>query len=247
MKTLKNIIVLCLFSLLLPLSVQAQTPSNAGASVGSTVPAAVDAIWTTDPVLLKLTGFYANTTNFTATFKQVVNTKSPKRTFKRGGKVYFKRPVMMRWDYSSPETVYYISNGKDLWLYEVEEASAMRMNVSDSELFSSLGFLTGSAKLSESFNPEVKAVGADGIATVKLVPKEKNGTYRSLTVQVKTSTGEVVETEVEDPLGNKSRIRFESPVYDEIPAASFEFKVPKGVKVQDLSNPEASTDKAGKK
>jgi len=211
------------------------TPA-AVAPVASTASVASPAsAWDTDPVLARLNAFYAGTTDFSASFKQVVTTKSPKRTFRRGGKVYFKRPGMMRWDYTEPDIVNYVSAGGLLWAYDSEDGSAIKMNVADSDLYSALGFLSGTTKLSDSFVPEVTAAAVAGHSTVKLVPVKSAGSYRHVVLTVRNETGEVVETEVVDPVGNVSRIRFESVNYVAIPESAFKFVVPAGVKVQDLT------------
>ncbi len=191
--------------------------------------------WQTSPVLARLDAFYAATTDFSASFRQVVNTKSPKRTFRRGGQVYFKRPGMMRWDYTDPDVVNYVSAGGFLWAYDSEDGSAIKMNVADSDLYSALGFLSGTTKLSDSFIPEVSVAQSPGYSTVKLVPVKAVGAYRHVVLTVRDETGEVVETEVVDPVGNVSRIRFESMKYVAIPESAFKFVVPPGVKVQDLT------------
>lgn len=207
--------------------------------------ASSSASWQKDPVLILLNSFYEKTTDFKADFKQVVNTKSPKRTFKRSGTVFFKRPGLMRWDYKVPEAVYYVSDGTILWAYDSEDRSAVKMNVKDSDLYSSLGFLSGTSRLADSFYARVGASDVDGFSSVDLVPVDGSeaGNYKSLVLKVSRATGEVVETEIVDPMGNKSRIKFEAMTYAPVPATAFQFKVPAGVSVQDLTK-EAPTSGA---
>ncbi len=208
---------------------QAADARPAAASVPTPTP------WDTNPVLSRLNAFYSATTDFSATFKQVVNTKSPKRTFRRGGQVYFKRPGLARWDYTEPDVVNYVSAGGYLWVYDSEDGSAIKMNIADSDLYSALGFLSGTTRLSESFVPEVTASPTAGMSTVKLVPVKASGSYKHVVLTVSDSTGEVVETEIVDPVGNVSKIRFESVRYITVPESAFKFVVPPGVKVQDLT------------
>jgi len=215
---------------------QPQPSSRQPAAVPSP---SVQASWQSDPVLVQLNSFYEKTTDFKADFRQVVNTKSPKRTFKRSGTVFFKRPGLMRWDYKVPEAVYYVSDGTILWAYDSEDRSAVKMNVKDSDLYSSLGFLSGTSRLADSFLARVGASDVEGFASVSLVPVDGSdaGNYQSLVLKVNRATGEVVETEITDPMGNKSRIRFQAMTYAPVPASAFEFKVPSGVSVQDLTKP----------
>lgn len=187
------------------------------------------------PAVVSLEAFYHDTTDYKAKFKQVVTTKSPKRRFNRSGVVYFKRPGMMRWDYSVPDQVFYVSNGNALWSYDVEEGIAYKMDVGKSRLFQALGFLTGTASIYETFRVEAGRVQPDGRVRVNLYPKDHNGDFKRVTLFVNPANGAVNETEVEDPLGNLSSISFIEPSVEPLPVSGFDFKVPQGVRVQDLS------------
>jgi hypothetical protein len=47
----------------------------------------------------------------------------------------------MRWDYTQPDKVYYVSDGDILWSYEVAtDGVVYKMGVRDSELYDSLKF-----------------------------------------------------------------------------------------------------------
>jgi len=185
-------------------------------------------------ILARVTAFYARTTDFKATFKQVVRTRSPKRTFTRSGTVWFQRPNRMRWDYQVPDKVHYVSDGEVLWSYDVEEAVAYRLPVKDSELYQALGFLTGTNRLAEAFDGVEQAPTASGLVPVVLTPRQPSSSYQSITLFVDAATGETRETEVLDPLGNVSRVRFEEPSYLKLPSTGFTFIVPAGVRVQEL-------------
>jgi outer membrane lipoprotein-sorting protein len=66
-------------------------------------------------------------------------------------------------------------------------------------------------------------------------PKDDNDTsYRFVTLFVDPATGQVHQTEVEDPVGNISHLWFEKPSLKRLPESGFNFKVPKGVKVEDI-------------
>jgi outer membrane lipoprotein carrier protein len=187
-------------------------------------------------ILAKVQAFYARTTDFKASFKQVVRTRSPKRTFTRSGTVWFQRPNRMRWDYQVPDKVHYVSDGEVLWSYDVEEAVAYRLPVKDSELYQALGFLTGTTRLADSFDGVEQPATAGGLVPVILTPRQPSGSYQSITLFVDPATGETRETEVLDPLGNISRVRFDDPTFGPLPASGFTFKVPAGVRVQELGS-----------
>ena len=67
-----------------------------------------------------------------------------------------------------------------------------------------------------------------------LTPRQPSSSYQSITLFVDAATGETRETEVLDPLGNVSRVRFEEPSYLKLPSTGFTFIVPAGVRVQEL-------------
>lgn len=177
---------------------------------------------------------YEQVSDFQASFRQVVTTRSPRRTFTRSGTVWFKRPGKMRWDYEVPDRVHYVSDGDVLWSYDVAEATAWRLPVRHSDLYHALGFLTGSARLAEVFEATVGPARSDGLVPLRLTPRQATDAYRAVTLFVDPRTGETRETEVEDPIGNLSRIRFDNPSFAPLPDSGFIFRPPKGVTVKDL-------------
>lgn len=187
-------------------------------------------------LVARVQAFYDGVTDYRASFRQVVQRRSPRRTFTRSGTVYFKKPGMMRWDYKVPDAVHYVSDGQVLWSYDVAEGVAFRMPIADSDLFHALGFLTGTARLADVFDATGGAPAADGLASVRLVPKGGESGYRAVTLFADPATGEVRQTEVEDPVGNVSHLWFDQPSYRALPAKGFAFKVPAGVRVEEIGS-----------
>ncbi len=185
-------------------------------------------------VLARVQAFYEKTTDYRASFRQVVTTRSPRRTFTRRGTVYFKKPGMMRWDYQTPDEVYYVSDGEVLWSYEVEEGVAYRLPVRRSDLFEALRFLTGAGDLTRDFEAEVLRPAESGLVPVRLTPRGDERMFRSVTLFVDPKTGETRETEVVDPTGNVSHLWFEGASYGPLPAEGFRFRPPEGVRVQEI-------------
>lgn len=200
------------------------------------VPPPVPATWNADALVAKVQAFYDQVTDYSASFRQVVKRRSPRRTFTRSGTVYFKKPGMMRWDYKVPDQVHYVSNGSVLSSYDVAEGVVFRMSVAGSELFQSLGFLTGTARLSEVFDATAGEPVDGGLVPVRLVPRAGDANYRSVTLFVDPATGETRRTEVEDPVGNLSHLWFDDPSFKPLPAKGFDFKVPAGVRVEEIGS-----------
>ncbi len=204
----------------------AMAQEGAGAKPGESPEAAA--------LMSRVQARYEQVTDFQASFRQVVTSRSPRRTFTRSGTVWFKRPGKMRWDYQVPDRVHYVSDGEVLWSYDVAEGTAWRLPVRNSDLYHALGFLTGTARLAEVFEGTVGPARPDGLVPLRLVPRQATDAYRAVTLFVDPRTGDTRETEVEDPIGNLSRIRFENPSFAPLPDSGFAFRPPKGVTVKDL-------------
>ena len=73
-----------------------------------------------EKILEKLEVRY-NTADFSADFFQESTLKALDITDTASGKVWFKHPGMMRWEYKTPENYAIISDGKNLWIYRPED------------------------------------------------------------------------------------------------------------------------------
>ncbi|MEE2780347.1 MAG: outer membrane lipoprotein carrier protein LolA [Myxococcota bacterium] len=194
-----------------------------------------------DQVIDGIQGFYGSVTDFKAEFHQVVRRKHLPRPLRRQGMVYFKKPGMMRWDYTQPDKVLYVSDGNILWAYEPAEKVAHKLRVQGSELYSSLKFLFGQGKLREEFDLAIEPA-RDGLISLRLVPKEPQSGYKSLVLRVDPTTWEIRVTEMVDPLDTVSEITFKGPVYAPLKDAGFRFQPPAGTRVEDLSAEAASPE-----
>jgi len=186
-------------------------------------------------IVNKVQEFYDRTSDFRASFKQVVRTKSPKRTFTRKGVCYFKKPGMMRFDYKEPEEVYYVSDGTVLWAYEVSEGVAYRMDIGSSDLGFAFKFLLGLGNLQEDFDSKVVQKEGSRLVQIVLTPKKEQSYFSSLVLFVDPDTFETKETEVVDKGGNVSHLWFYDVTYTPVALETFKFTPPSGVKIEDFS------------
>ena len=182
-------------------------------------------------------GFYMERADFAAEFTQEIERPNlPDRPLKKRGRVFFKKPGLMRWDYLEPDKVFYISDGEVLWNYIPESALAYKLLVKDSELFYALRFLYGEGDLKADF---LVSAGAPegGLSRLILKPRKDEQSFQEVHLLADPETFEIKETIVIDPAGNASRIRFTKLSYSPLKTKDFRFEAPKGVRVEDLSNP----------
>jgi len=192
-----------------------------------------------DSVVEGVQARYAKVTDFKARFTQVVTRKHLPRPRVNKGKVFFKRPGMMRWDYTSPEKVYYISDGEVLWSYQPEDKLAYKMRVKESELYQALKFLFGQGELRKDFNVSL-GEQREGKIQLVLHPKVAQSNYKKIHLFVDQKTFDIKTTELVDPLDNVSRVTFDKVTYEELNPKAFSFKPPAGVRVEDLARPTQS-------
>ena len=183
--------------------------------------------------------FYAEKPGVQVEFTQVIRKKYQPTALKgkeRKGIAFFMKPGFMRWDYQIPEQVFYVSDGVTLWVYEPAENVAYKGRVEGTQLFSAMKFLFGSGKLMEEFHVTLGASEKEGQEVV-LKSREGEGAFRSITLLVNPATFEIQQTTVEDPLGDRSVIRFDSIRYGGIENPEwFKWTPGKDVRVEELSS-----------
>ncbi len=152
------------------------------------------------------------------------------------GKVYIKKPDLMRWDYEEPERQYYIADGENIWFYQPEDnqvtVGKITPELRRSPLFS---FLSGVSGLTEHFRVAYAPAGtkpSPGAYLLELTPRQVTGNIEKVLLVVDAETYRITETRVFDALGNVTLIRL-SRVEENVRLNDrvFEFKPPQGVEI----------------
>ena len=190
---------------------------------------------TASDVATSIESFYVDKKDIRALFTQEVRKPGRRRVIRKSGKVFFKRPGQMRWDYRKPERIHYISDGKVLWSYQAEDALVTRLDVHNSELYHQTRYLFGQGNLRSDFELSLSQEVVDGQVGLVLTPKRKSRDFKTLTLWVASDSGEIRSTVLIDPYDNESRVTFATIQYKVLDETVFEFTPPKGVTVRDLS------------
>jgi len=140
--------------------------------------------------------FYDQTTTLQAEFEQTRYTRLYDRYDRAKGKVVFKKPGMMRWDYAAPNGQVFVSNGKKLLIYQPPEPGEKRGQlieraVDEDQLPSAFSFLIGSGNLANDF--EVRMLEHDNEKfqdgyVLQLIPRRPTPNYEQLVFYVRTLT-----------------------------------------------------------
>jgi len=155
------------------------------------------------------------------------------------GTVSIKKPGKMRWEYNAPDRQILVSNDQALWLYLPDEQQVTKMKVQS--IYSSNTpalFLAGRGQLTESFTIK-KVTEIDGVYIVELIPRDKAQNLTKMVLLADKKNFQIIGSRVYDNLGNKTEMIFSdirrNPALDD---ATFQFEVPKGVELIDLSSME---------
>lgn len=185
--------------------------------------------------------YYKETKDFQAEFTQVYTDVAAGEKKTNWGKVYFKKPGKMRWDYYESEELgerkkTLVSDGELFWVYELEFKQVFKQCLEDSQLPTSLKFLMGEGNLVEDFDIEFSDASTASAPELILEPKKPTPKYKKVHFRVDPERYRVAKTTVFDPYGNTNEINFGEPRLNQnLPDSGFAFEPPEGAR---LLNPE---------
>ncbi len=214
--------------------VAAPTPAPVAAPAPSPSPASPNGAITADQVAQRIQEFYDRTTNFQADFTQV----SINRLYgqeQRSGRVIFRKPGRMRWNYAAPNNDVIVSNGTTLWAYQADERQAIQQTLTQSQMPTALAFLTGVGRLTDSFR--FRLLDANQFQypngyVLELRPTSPQPTYERIVFYVDRTTFQVARTVVIDAQGNRNQFTFTRPqVNVDVPDSTFNWTPPAGTSI----------------
>jgi outer membrane lipoprotein carrier protein len=171
------------------------------------------------------------------------------------GRVFFARPGRMRWEYQSPETKLFVSDGRILWFYVPQDRTATRQSVKQSDDWRTpLALLTGQVKLSRLCGRIEMAGGpplSGGVVVLSCWPRgeasspagragqqdapsplEPGSGFTKVLLEVNPASGQLNDVRVEQPGGVELEFRFGAWQMDPaLPGSLFEFEPPPGVAI----------------
>lgn len=173
--------------------------------------------------------FYEQTQAMRAKFHQVVTDKQGRKVQEVDGEMLLKRPNKFRWDYNQPFEQQIISDGKQVWLYDVDLAQVTVRALGKALGSSPAALLAGGDNIDKSFKL-VNAPSKDGLDWVSANPKDKESGFEKILLGFKDN--KLQEMSLVDGFGHNTTIVFSqlevNPVLND---KSFLFLPPKGVDV----------------
>lgn len=187
------------------------------------------------PMLAKADGisslkkFYAETQGMRADFYQLVTDKQGRKVQEVHGQMQLQRPNKFRWDYEKPFEQQIISDGKQVWLYDVDLAQVTVRELSKALGSSPAALLAGEDSLDKNFKL-VNAYRKDDLDWVSTNPKDADSGFNKISLGFKAD--KLQQMDLVDSFGHQTKIVFSKPENNPVfNAKTFLFKPPKGVDV----------------
>jgi len=185
----------------------------------------------------RVQAFYAQTRDFSASFRQHYTYVALGRTEDSEGVVRVKKPGLFFYDKATPEKRTLYLQGKTLWIWRPDDQEAqVKRNFGGDQLSSAFTFLWGKGDLLKEFAPKAVAVPAglpkgDGLELTPLKPTP--GVQKLLFVVGKD--GQVLASVVTNSQSDVNQIVFSEAKIDQgLPDSLFQFAPPQGAYVQEF-------------
>jgi outer membrane lipoprotein carrier protein len=185
-----------------------------------------------DGVIASLQDRYDRLNSFSCDFTQVQWNKALNRKEEESGRVFMKKPGMMRWAYETPETKLFIAKGGVFIFYLPGENQVQRYEAKNTTTLSAPTlFLAGAGNLEREFHiafVESELPGVPGDAyELELLPRTGEENFESLILAVNRNSFLVERLVMIDLLGNRAEFIFEN-IRENAPVAEslFDFEMP---------------------
>lgn len=153
--------------------------------------------------------YYEGTRTFAGDFEQEVHWRRGAEVRLSKGRVYFKKPGLMRWEYTWPEKLLIVVDRLNVYLYSPRDKQVMVFPTGKAlSPKVTLGFMTGKGNLLRDFKIISSEKLPSGKVALTVVPREENPQVARLTLVADPKTGAISEIWFWDHLGNLTKIRF---------------------------------------
>ena len=190
----------------------------------------------TAEIIRKLESKYNNAA-IKAGFSQESTLEAMDITDRATGRVWFKHPGMMRWEYETPDEHAIITDGETLWIHRPADNQVV---VGDALAYFGNGkgasFLSNIELIKEEFAVEQLPSQKPGFYTLKLTPREKTLDLKQILLHIEKESFLIRHVVTQNAYEDKTRITFETIEFPEsIPSGKFQFDMPPGADVMEMA------------
>ena len=151
--------------------------------------------------------FYQSTQSLQADFEQIVSDTRGKIIEKSTGNLIISRPDKFILEYIEPAEQKYISNGKTIWIYDVELEQVSIKHIEDGIGDSPALLLSSNTNIYNHYTVSDVEVGkSDGLAWVQLLAKKPEMTFERVLLAFKGNT--LMQMTMHDSFGQITELKF---------------------------------------
>ena len=186
-----------------------------------------------DELISQLQRKYESLQSFSADFEQMFQGGGVE--LRESGVVKMKKPGKMYWEYQQPTPKLFIADGKKSYFYLPQDNQVIVSDLDLDNASTPLLFLVGKGKIQEDFQVELEEAEKplqDENLLVRLTPKQPQGGYSHLMLEIDPSTYLIYRLIVIEPIGNRNEYimkNFRENI--RISDRQFRFELPKDVEV----------------
>lgn len=174
--------------------------------------------------------------DFSARFDQRSTLAAMQISDTASGKVFFKHPGMMRWEYIKPDPQTIITNGEDLWIYRPLDNQVM---VGKAPAYFGGGkgasFLSNIQHIRVHFDVSLETADPEGFHILKLLPKQKRADLSEVFLHMEARSAVVVRIVTRNAYGDETRIQLTGHRFGQnLNKSMFHFVIPKQTDVLQL-------------
>lgn len=184
----------------------------------------------------RMQAFYEKTKDFRAAFRQDYTYKSFKKTQTSTGKVVFKKPALMRWEYETPAPKTFVLASDKVYVHDPDAMTLTKANAGTDKLSASVTFLWGKGKLTDEFYAAKKECKSCKGTLLELTPLRPDPRFQKVLFEVDPASAQVMKSIVIDPDGSENAISFTSlELNTGVEDAFFKLAPPAGTQMVDLT------------
>ncbi|MFQ5329976.1 MAG: outer membrane lipoprotein chaperone LolA [Thermodesulfobacteriota bacterium] len=182
-----------------------------------------------DGIVSRLQVRYETVHELSAVFTQSNLSKGMGASLTTSGKVYFKKPGMMRWEYNNADGDLLISDGSTIWLFQADLNQVIESSADGTGGALAHNFLAGMGRLRDDFDISLANVSPKKYR-LDLSPKVEHPSIARLSIDVDRATFLVTGTTVLDRFGNETMVTFSGMEIDRgLEPSLFTYTPPEGV------------------
>lgn len=190
---------------------------------------------TAQEVALRVENALRSYRSFQANFEQFYYSATISTPLHEKGKLYFKKPNLMKWEYQDPEEKVFLIKDDLFWDYNKEEKQLIKYDLSQGEQNTEvISLLSGKVSLLDNYSVELNPFPTENANTIqiKLTPKDEEFADTFLLLEIDEKTWFIQTLISFDWTGNRTEFRFSKIKTNvTLPNKTFELRVPPDVEI----------------